>query len=70
MSERPRRTPTVPLIIIGLIAAAASAMSLGHVAGWETPQLRDLAPESILLVGAGILVAGVLGLTRERRRQR
>jgi len=60
----------VPLIIVGLMTAASSALTLGHLIGWRAPSLGDVAPESILLVGAAILMAGIIGLTRERRRQR
>lgn len=70
MSRPTRRSPNVPLIIVGLVTAAASALTLGHLVGWRLPSLADVAPESILLVGAAVLLTGIIGLTRERRRSR
>jgi hypothetical protein len=69
VSDRTPRSPNVPLIIVGLVTAASSALTLGHLIGWRVPSLAEVAPESILLVGAAILVAGIIGLRRERRRQ-
>ena len=70
MSQPTRRSPNVPLVIVGLVTAGASALTLGHLVGWQLPSLADVAPESVLLAGLAILLAGVVGLTRERRRSR